>query len=335
MFRRDASAPPTRFGRRTLLAAAGGIAGALASEGARAQGTYPARPVRVVVTYPPGGGADTVARIIFARLSERTGQHFVVENRSGATGTIGAAAVARAVPDGYTLMHDATAFSINPAVYQQLPYDAHRDFEPIFLAVTVPLLLVVTPSVPVRTVAELIAFAKDARADPSFGSPGNGTVQHLALEMLKSTAGVRFNHVPYRGGGPALNDLIAGQIQFLFDNAASAIGHVRSGTIRAIAQTTAGRIASLPDLPAMAETLPGFEANEWNGIFAPAGTPPDIVRRLNAELNAAVAEPAVAERLAGLAAATRPNTPAEFRAFVEAAMDKYGRLAREANIRIE
>ena len=323
--------------RRGVLAAVGaGIAALAAPRLARGQGgDYPTRPVRVVVTYPPGGGADTVARIIFADLSGRMGQQFIVENRAGATGTIGAAAVARAAPDGYTLMHDATAFSINPAVYPQLPYDTPRDFAPIFLAVTVPLLLVANNAVPVRSVPELIVFGREAREEPPFGSPGNGTVQHIALEMLKSLTGARFNHIPYRGGGPALNDLMAGQIKFLFDNAASSLGHVRTGTIRAIAQTTAGRIAPLPDLPAIAETLPGFEAAEWNGVFAPAGTPREIVGRLNTELNATIRDPAVAERLAALAADTRPNTPEEFQAFVSSALDRYGRLAREAGIRIQ
>ena len=250
--------------RRSLLAAAGSGIAALGMprivHGQNA--SYPNRPVRIVVTYPPGGGADTVARIIFAHLSGRMGQQFIVENRAGATGTIGAASVARAAPDGYTLMHDATAFSINPAIYQQLPYDTRRDFVPVFLAVTVPLLLVTNNAVPVRNVAELISFGRQAREEPPFGSPGNGTVHHIALEMLKSMTGVKFNHIPYRGGGPALNDLMGGQIKFLFDNAASSLGHVQSGTIRAIAQTTTGRIAPLPELPAVADTLPGFEAGE-------------------------------------------------------------------------
>ena len=195
--------------------------------------------------------------------------------------------------------------------------------------------LVANNSVPVRTVPELIEYAKTSRSGPpAFGSPGNGTAQHLALELLMRTAGVRFNHVPYRGGGPALNDPMAGTVPFLFDNAASAIGHVRGGTIRAVAHTTAGRIAQLPELPAVADTLPGFEAMEWNGVFNPAGTPREIVRRLNSELNAVVQETAVAERLAGLAAAVRPNTPEDFRAFRDAMMDKWGRLVREADIRL-
>jgi tripartite-type tricarboxylate transporter receptor subunit TctC len=318
--------------RRGLLA--GGAALAVAAP-ALAQAPWPNRTVRVIVTYPPGGGADTVSRILFAQMSERLGQQFVIENRAGGGGTIGAQAAARSTPDGYTLMHDATAFSVNPALFPKLPYDSEKDFEPVFLACVVPSLLVVTPSSPVKTVADIVALAKKTAGGLDWGSAGNGSAQHLALALLARTAGIQLNHVPYRGGGPAMNDVIGGQVNFIFANASGAIGHVRGGSVRAIAHTGTGRMAALPDVPAVAETLPGYECLEWNGVFAPAGTPAEIVAKLNAELNATIAVPAVAERLAGLGASVRPNSAAEFRQFVADATAKWGKVVRDADIRID
>ncbi|MCK8784101.1 tripartite tricarboxylate transporter substrate binding protein [Roseomonas sp. NAR14] len=335
-------------GRRAAPAGAAALLSPLMPPGGRAlaQGTgrqgggqdagdWPSRPVKVIVTYPPGGGADTVARILFARLSETLGQQFVIENRGGAGGTIGAQALARSTPDGYTLMHDATAFSVNPSLFRSLPYDARRDFAPAFLAVVVPNLLVATPSVPVRTVADVIALAKSRPGGLDWASAGNGSAQHLALALFAKMAGITLNHVPYRGGGPALNDIIGGQINFFFSNATSSIGHVKSGAVRGIAHTATGRMAALPDLPPVADTVPGYECLEWNGVFAPAATPGPVIAKLNAALNAVVAEPAIAERLAGLGAATRPNTPEEFRAFLESEMTKWGRVVREAGISVD
>jgi tripartite-type tricarboxylate transporter receptor subunit TctC len=325
----------TPLNRRALAGGAALILAGSRPGAAQAPGRAPdQRPVRVVIPYAPGGGADTVGRILFGKLGEILGANFVIENRAGGAGTIGAAAVAGAAPDGYTLLHDATAFSVNPALLEgRLPYDTRRAFRPVFLAARVPNLLLVHPDVPARTVPEVIALGKASRDGLDFASAGNGSVQHMALEMFARSAGIHINHIPYRGGGPALADLIGGQIRFFFSNASSSTGHARAGRVRAVAHTGTGRIAAFPDLPAVAETLPGFAAYEWNGVFAPAGVPEAMVERLSAGLNAAIRDPAVAERLAGLNVETVPNSPAEFAAFLEAEMEKWGRLVREAGIR--
>src|SRR5262249_38721375 len=285
--------PLTRRG--VLKASAAALA--LAPLPASAQSGYPARPVRVVIPYPPAGGPDTVGRLLFQKLGEMWGAQFVIDNRGGAGGTIAAAAVAKAERDGYTLMFDATAHSVNPSLYPNLPYDTVKDFQPIFLAALITNLLVANKSVEAQSVADVIALAKATPGGLDWASSGNGTVQHLALEMFKHRVGIKLNHIPYRGGGPALNDLIAGQVKFYFSNAAASIGHVQAGTIKCIAHTGKGRLAALPDLPAVAETLPGFEAYEWQGLFAPAGTPAPIVDKLNAGMNAVLRQPDMIERL--------------------------------------
>jgi tripartite-type tricarboxylate transporter receptor subunit TctC len=320
--------------RQILRASAGAVPLLAGARFASAQTAYPTRPVKVVIPYPPAGGADTVGRIYFQRLSEMWGQQFVIDNRGGAGGTIAAAAVAKADHDGYTIMYDATAFSVNPSLYPKLPYDTVKDFQPVFLAALVTNLLVVNKAVEVKTVADIIALAKATPGGLEWASSGNGTVQHLALEMFKHQAGIQLNHIPYRGGGPVLNDLIAGQVRFYFSNAAASIGHVQAGTIKCIAHTGRGRLATLPDVPTVAETLPGYEAYEWHGVFAPTGTPPEIIAKLNAGLNAVRKEPAIAERLAQLNVESRENTPAECGAFVAAEMEKWGRVVREANIKL-
>ena len=297
-----------------------------------AETDYPARPVRVIVPYPAGGGADTVSRILLAKLSDGLGQQFVIENRGGAGGTIGAAVAAKAERDGYTVLYDATAFSVNPSLYARLPYDTLNDFQPVFLASLVPNLLVVHPSVEAKTVEDVIAIAKAAPGGLDWASSGNGTVQHLSLELFRLRTGVKLNHIPYRGGGPALNDLIGGQVKFFFSNGAASIGHIQSGALRAIAHTGRGRLRTLPEIPAVAETLPGFEAYEWNGVFVPAGTPAPIVAKLNAGLNAVLRQQEVIDRLNALNVEFRENTPEEFRAFVKAEMQKWERVVREANI---
>jgi tripartite-type tricarboxylate transporter receptor subunit TctC len=297
-----------------------------------AETDYPARPVRVIVPYPAGGGADTVSRILLAKLSDGLGQQFVIENRGGAGGTIGAAVAAKAERDGYTVLYDATAFSVNPSLYARLPYDTLNDFQPVFLASLVPNLLVVHPSVEAKTVEDVIAIAKAAPGGLDWASSGNGTVQHLSLELFRLRTGVKLNHIPYRGGGPALNDLIGGQVKFFFSNGAASIGHVQSGALRAIAHTGRGRLRTLPKIPAVAETLPGFEAYEWNGVFVPAGTPAPIVAKLNEGLNAVLRQQQVIDRLNALNVEFRENTPEDFRAFVKAEMQKWERVVREANI---
>jgi tripartite-type tricarboxylate transporter receptor subunit TctC len=301
---------------------------------ARAQAIWPERPVRVMVPYPPAGGADTTARILFGKLSADLGQQFIIENRGGAGGTIGEAVVAKATPDGYTLLHDATAFSVNASLYPDLPFDYQKDFEPVFLVSLVPNILVVTPSVPVKTVADIIALAKASPDGIDMASSGNGTLQHLSLEIFRHMTGVTIKHVPYRGGGLALTDVMAGQVKFFFANGSSVVGLINGGKVKAIAHTGKGRLASLPDIPPISDTLPGFEAFEWNGVFVPRGTPPDIVRKLSTDLNKAIPSPEVAARFAPLNIETRENTPEEFRAFVRAQTELWGRVVKEANIKL-
>jgi tripartite-type tricarboxylate transporter receptor subunit TctC len=317
--------------RRMLLA---GLVAAPFSSRAAAQTGWPSRPVRVMVPYPPAGGADTTARILYAKLGADLGQQFVIENRGGAGGTIGEAIVAKADADGYTLLHDGTAFSVNASLYADLPFNYGRDFDPIFLVSLVPNILVVTPSVPVHTVADVIALAKALPDGIDMASSGNGTLQHLCLELFRHMTGIKINHVPYRGGGLALTDVMAGQVKFFFANGSSVIGLIKGGKLKAIAHTGKGRLLSLPDVPPISDALPGFEAYEWNGVFVPHGTQAAIVRKLNVALNAALVAPQVSARFAELNIESHQNTPEEFDAYVEAQMALWSRLVKEANIKL-
>ncbi len=317
--------------RRVLLA---GLASAPLAGSAQAQSDWPSRPVRVMVPYPPAGGADTTARIIYAKLSEDLGRQFAIENRGGAGGTIGEAVVAKADPDGYTILHDATAFSVNGSLYANLPFDYRTDFDPVFLAAQVANILVVTPSVPVTTVADVIAFAKASPDGIDMASSGNGTLQHLLLELFRRAAGIKINHIPYRGGGLAVTDVMAGQVKFYFANGSAVVGLIKGGKVKAIAHTGKGRLASLPDIPPMSDTLPGFEGYDWNGVFVPHGTPAPIVRKLNAGLNAALVSPQVSARFAELNIESHQNTPDEFRAYVDAQMALWSRVVKDADIKL-
>jgi tripartite-type tricarboxylate transporter receptor subunit TctC len=319
----------TDLTRRRILTA---MASVPLASAAMAQTAWPDRPVRVMVPYPPAGGADTTARILYARLSDDLGQQFAVDNRGGAGGTIGEAVVAKALPDGYTILHDGTAFSVNGSLYRDLPFDYRKDFDPVFLVSLVPNILVVTPSVPVSTVADVIALAKASPDGIVMASSGNGTLQHLCLELFRARTGLRITHVPYRGGGEALKDVMAGQVKFFFANGSSVVGLIKAGKVKAIAHTGKGRLASLPDIPPMSDTLPGFEAYEWNGVFVPHGTPGAIVQKLNAGLNAALVSPQVTARFAELNIESHQNTPAEFGAYVESQMKLWSRVVKDAGI---
>ncbi|TMJ06245.1 MAG: tripartite tricarboxylate transporter substrate binding protein [Alphaproteobacteria bacterium] len=319
--------------RHFLTGTAAALAAPFLAHPASAQ-AWPTRPVRVIIPYPPAGGADTVGRIYFTKLGEVWGQQFVIDNRGGAGGTIAEAAAAKAEPDGYNILYDATAFSVNPFLYPKLSFDYIKDFQPVFLASLVPNILVVNKDVPAKTVADVIALAKAAPDGIDFASSGNGTVQHLSLEMFRHMTGTRINHIPYRGGGPALNDVIGGQVKFFFSNGSASIGQVQAGAVKAIAHTGRGRLRTAPDLPPVSDTIPGFEAYEWNGVFVPTGTPGDIIGKLNAGLNAMLKEPAVTDRLDKLNVDYRPNTPDDFRAFVAAEMEKWSRVVKEANIKL-
>jgi len=317
--------------RRKLLAA---LAAVPLAGRASAQTGWPERPIRLIVPYPPAGGADTTARILYAKLGEDLGQSFAIENRGGAGGTIGEEVVAKSAPDGYTILHDATAFSVNASLYPNLPFDYRKDFDPVVLVGEVANILVVTPSVPVKTVADVIAYAKAAPDGINMASSGNGTLQHLLLELFRERAGIKINHVPYRGGGLALTDVMAGQVQFFFANGSSAVGLIKGDKVKAIAHTGKGRLASLPDLPAMSDTLPGFEGYDWNGGFVPHGTPGAIVQKLNAAANKALVSPQVTARFAELNVESHQNTPEEFRAYLEGQMELWSRVVKEANIKL-
>jgi tripartite-type tricarboxylate transporter receptor subunit TctC len=318
--------------RRHLMA--GSAAMLVAGSGARADIEWPNKPVKVIVPYPPAGGADTVSRILFQKLSEMWGKSFVIDNRGGAGGTIGEAAAAKSDPDGYTVLYDATAFSVNPALYGKLSFDYGKDFAPVFLASLVPNILVVTPSVEAKTVQDIIDLAKKTPGGLDFASSGNGTLQHLSLELLRFMAKVPINHIPYRGGGPAMNDVIAGQVKYFFSNGSSSVGLVQGGKLKAIAHTGKGRLGTLPDLPSVEETLPGFVAYEWNGVFMPTGTSPEIVKKLNVGLNEVLRQPDVVAHLKKLNVDFKQNTPDEFRAFVAEETAKWGKVVREAGIKI-
>jgi tripartite-type tricarboxylate transporter receptor subunit TctC len=317
--------------RRSMLA---GIAALPLAGRAQAQTNWPARAPRVIVPYPPAGGADTTARILFNTVSQQLGQQFIVENRGGAGGTIGEAVVAKAEPDGYTILHDATGFSVNGSLYSKLTFDYRKDFEPVFLASLVPNILVVSPDVPVKTLADVIAYAKAQPDGIDMASSGNGTLQHLCLELFKRAANIKINHVPYRGGGLALNDVMGGQVKFFFANGSSVVGQIKGGKVKAIAHTGKGRLGSLPDIPAASDTLPGFEAYEWNGVFVPHGTQTAIVQKFNGALNEALKTPAVQQRFTQLNIDSRPNTPEEFKAFVHEQMEKWAKIVKEANIHL-
>jgi len=315
----------------TLIIAAVSIAGPAAAQ------QYPARPVRMLIGFPPGGGTDIVGRIVAQKLSEGLGQAIVVENRGGASGQIAAELLSKAAPDGYTMMmvHIAAA-SILPSLYPRLPYDPVRDFAPITLAAIGPNLLVVHPSVPVKTVKELIALAKARPGDLYYASPGAGTVQHLAAELFKLQAKVDMLHVPYKGSGQSIVDLIAGHVQLDFDAVPVVLGHARQGRLRALAVTSAKRSALLPEVPTISEAgVPGFDMGTWWGLVAPAAVNRDVIAKLYAETAKVLKLPDVREKLSNVGAVPGGNTPEEFGAFIRSEATKYARIVRDAKIKIE
>ncbi|MBB5692367.1 Bug family tripartite tricarboxylate transporter substrate binding protein [Muricoccus pecuniae] len=307
----------------------------LAALPARAQ-EYPTRPIRVVVPFAAGGSTDILARVVTQSMSKRLGQPMVVENRAGAGGNIGSDVCAKAAPDGYTLcISTISAHAINASVYPQMPYDNLRDFWDITLLATQPNLLVVNSRVPARNLNELIAMLKAKPGEHTYGSSGVGTSQHLGTELLLQTIGTTGVHVPYRGSSQSLNDLIGGQLTMVLDNFSSAWPLVQAGQIRALGVGSQGRNPSAPDLPAIAEVLPGFESVSWSGLFAPAAVPRPIIDRLNREARAALQDPEVLARFRDLGLQPGGNSPEEFHAFVEAETKRWGEVARRANIRAE
>jgi tripartite-type tricarboxylate transporter receptor subunit TctC len=297
---------------------------------------WPGKPIRLIVTYPAGGGADTMARLIAPRLGEALGQPILVENRGGASGTIAAELVARSAPDGHTLMLDATAYAVNPSLYPKLPYDPEKAFAPVTLLALFPNVVVVHPSFPVTSVKQLI---EKIRAEPgkiAFASSGNGSAQHLAAELFRQRAGLEMVHVPYKGGGPALIDVMGGQVPIYFANMASSLPHVKSGKLKALAVTSATRSPAAPELPTVAESgMPGYQVYEWNAIFAPAGTPDAVVSRLQAEIAKVVKIAEVRERMLALGGEIVASSPADLGAWVREQTASWATVVRTANIKLE
>jgi len=293
------------------------LALALIAATAVAQGTaYPAKPVRIVVPSSPGGGTDILARVLAQKLSESQGQQFVVENRPGAGQVIGIEAVARSAPDGYTLLMAASAIVINEVLYAKPPYDTLRDFVPVTLGASLPNILVVHPALPVKSVRELIALAKARPGQLNYSSAGSGTSPHLSMELFRLMAGITLTHVPYKGTGPATVDLVAGQVQLSMPNVLTALPQIKGGKLRGLGVTSAKRATGLPDIPAIAETLPGYEAIQWYGLLAPAGTPREIVNKVQAETARILVLPEVKARLAADGADAVGNRPEEFAAYI-------------------
>ena len=323
--------------RKVLLAALVATStAALVAPMAHAQ-TYPSKPVRMIVGFPPGGGTDVVARVLSQRMSEMYGQTFVVENRAGATGTIGADVLAKSPADGYTLMMGhANSHAIAPNLMAKLPYDPIKDFAPVAYVGYVPNVLSLHPSVPAKSMKELVALLKSNPAKYTYASSGNGSSQHLSGEMFKLLTGTNILHVPYKGSGDAIKDLIAGTVSMNFDTMPPVLEHIKAGKLRGLGISTPKRLAQLPDVPTFAEEgLTGFEILNWYGVMAPAATPKDIVMKLATDMNKAMREPEVKARLEQVGTQLKELSPDEFGAFMRAELAKYAKLVKDANIRLE
>jgi tripartite-type tricarboxylate transporter receptor subunit TctC len=320
--------------RNFLHLAAGAAALPVVSRIAWAQ-TYPAHPVRLIVPIAPAGAADITARLIGQWLSERLGQQFIIDNRPGAGGNIGTEAVVRAPADGYTLLLVGSFNAINAALYDKLNFNLIRDIAPIAGVFRGPFVMLVHPSVPAGSVPELIAYAKSNPGKISMASGGIGSTGHLAGELFKAMAAVNLVHVPYRGGGPAVNDLLGGQVQVLFASTVASIPYIKAGRLRALAVTAAARSEALPDIPTVGEFVPGYEASAWYGVGAPKATPAEIVEKLNKEINAGLADPKIKARLADLGGDVLAISPADFGKFIADETEKWGKVMRAGNIKTE
>jgi len=303
---------------------------------ANAQAWPTKQTIKFIVVYPAGGASDVTARLIATKLSESLGQSVVVENKPGANGIIATEYVAKAAPDGYTmLMANLGPNAINPVVYKKLPYDAVKDFSAITLTTIVPQFIVVAPTQPINSLADLIAYAKANPGKVTFASAGNGASNHLSGELFNSMAGIKMEHVPYKGDAPGLVDVISGQVTVALPTAIAAAPFIRSGQLRALAVTSNKRLPSFPDVPTVAETIPGFEAVSWGGVMVPAGTPPVIIDRLNSEILKILKMPDVAEKLKSYGAETVGSTPKQFDAYVKSEIIKWGKVARDNNVTLD
>jgi tripartite-type tricarboxylate transporter receptor subunit TctC len=316
--------PACLVGLMLMAAAGGGPARAL---------DYPTRPVHLIVGYPAGGTTDILARLVGQYLSERLGQQFIIDNRSGAGNNIGTEAVVGAVPDGYTLLLVNPANAINATLYEKLPFNFIRDITPVAGIIRVPNVMEVNPAVPAKTVAEFIAYAKANPGKVNMASSGNGTSIHVSGELFKMMTGVDMLHVPYRGSAPALTDLMGGQVQVLFDNMPSSVEYIKAGKLRPLAVTTAARSDALPGVPTVAETVPGYEASAWFGLGAPKGTPAEIVEKLNAAVNAGLADPKLKARLADLGGTMLVGPPAEFGKLIAEETEKWAKVVKFSGAR--
>jgi len=321
--------------RRKFLELAGGVAAAAAFPQFASADDYPARPVRIIAGFAAGGGVDITARLIGQWLADRLGQSFVVENRAGAGGNIGTEAVVNAAPDGYTLLLATVPNAVNASLYEKLKFDFIRDIAPVAGIIRVPMVILLNPSVPATTVPEFIAYAKANPGKASMASAGNGSAPHMAGELFKMMAGVNLVHVPYRGQGQALTDLLGGDVQVLFATTPGTTDYIRTGKLRALAVTTAVRADVLPELPTVADFVPGYEASQWYGLAAPKNTPAQIVDRLNREINAAIADPGMKARLAAIGGEPLPGSPAEFGRLIAEETEKWAKVVRAAGIKPE
>ncbi len=322
--------------KRWLAQWAAGALVAIVATGAWAQ-AYPVRPIRIVVPFPAGGTTDVLARAVAQKLTEALGQPTVVDNRPGAGGNIGAELVAKSPPDGYTLlMGTVGTHAINPSLYPKMPYDHVRDFAPVILVAGVPNVLVINPALPINSVQELIAYGKANPGKLNFASSGNGTSIHLSGELFKTMAGVQMAHIPYKGSAPALQDLVGGQVQLMFDNLPSSLALIKAGKLKALAVTSKERAAALPDVPTLAESgLPGFEASSWFGLLAPAGTPQPVIAKLNAEVAKWLASPEAKEKLLAQGAIAAGGTPEDFARHIAAETAKWQKVVKDSGAKID
>ena len=297
---------------------------------------WPAKPIKLVAPSTPGDAPDVIARLVAEKLSTALGQQVVVENRPGAGGVVGSDAVAKAAPDGYTLiMGNAGSHGINAAVYTKLPYDIQRDFAPVSQVAVAPNVMVINPGIPATSVAEFIAYAKSQPGKLSYASGGNGSSAHMSMELFKAMAGVDLQHVPYKGATPALTDVIGGQVVAFIGNMPPTVPHIKSGKLRGLAVTTTKRSALMPELPTIADTLPGYETVAWFGVLAPAGTPPEIVNRLSAEIGRIARSPEMREKLVAMGAEPVGGTPEEFKAVIDRDIAKWKPLAQKVGIKVD
>ena len=299
--------------------------------------TYPSKPIRIVIPFPASGGTDVIARTVQPKMTEALGQTLILDNRSGANGNVGTEIVARSAPDGYTLLLNGSGtLAINPGLYAKLPYDSIKDFAPVSIMVLQPSVLVVHPSLPARNVKELIVLAKSKPGQLNFASSGSGSISHLAAEVFSMMGGIQMVHVPYKGAGPAMVDLVAGQVQVNFGGSPSVMPHVKSGRLRALGVTTAKRVTATPELPTIAEAgLPGYEATGWYGLLAPAGTPDAIISRLNQVMIATLQNADIRDKLVGLGLEVSTSTPQQFTDFMKSEIAKYTKVIKAANVKVD